>query len=477
MFHDLLTQTALAAQKPDVFFQNRVFEGVCPPRDKVPVSFLRAFIYPRMEEGESLAVNEYYFDAYDSPASLRAETLGYPGFIENCVYFLEGNERNVDKEKLDAIQQVFEENGYVEIKNVRKIFERYVDIRCLIREDIRSSVFISSNLTNGVYHHVVTAMGVALPWYWERNKKWSDDEKELVNSLTLKDPGKFQDMVFKISEAYDFESSFVRMQLDGFESRIFDVRMRNLQDRIDNKYRNIRDYEQTISALLKEIDEAETRLFGYRYRADSIESGGVLDYFMRNKRLRLKKVDNDMICFYVKSKLTSFNPDAAEHAINAPNYGIAGTYGRYANDKVTREIMREVMRAIFVDQIMSIQVCAEFKISSEPYMDGLTTEDYMFPPDVIHHSMPNPHLRYYGCTSSNKSAAKEYLRNGNYIMAIEQCVHSAENLNFGDGSVMSRFMQDMYADRFQCIELPDGTFGTVSEAYEWLQKQKKEEES
>lgn len=465
MFHALVHRTALNTNKADLFFQNRIENGMYNPRDNAPLAILRAIIYPLLQDDEHLTVSEINFRNSGSA----------PWVLENDVCLLQHEDPNCTSEELDKTQAQYEAIGYIEYKNIRQYNKAVIDCRCLANPETKSSVFLSPKMSNTVYHRVLSGICYGVPWYIERkNKQWTDLEFEVIKSICGTASTRFVEAIAKAAQGYDFETKWVEKMLAGFERRSFDRQITNLENNMENIRRNIADYQNTISRMLQELRESEAKVLGYRFCAQEAPDNGILDYFKRNPNVHLESVEDDRIWFYVTTKLDGYDPDAAERAIigSQGSLGIAGYY--YSGGDLAAEKMQQVLKAIFIDQIMSIHVCAEYKLSSYPEMEGIAGADY--PADIILHRMPNPHIHHYACTGGNAAPAREYLSKGNYIMAIEQCMYSASDLNFGDSSVMRRFMNSMYRNEYKCIELPDGTFTDTQGAWNWLEANKEKEE-
>ena len=133
--------------------------------------------------------------------------------------------------------------------------------------------------------------------------------------------------------------------------------------------------------------------------------------------------------------------------------------------------MKKLMWAIFVDQILKMKFCAAYEFQLDGcvtahrgYRFGESCEDYM----------PNPHIYYHSCMGDYDSKVNTMLARNDYVSAIEQCVASAKSLNFGDHTVMCKFMEVITGARElnnKCIELPDGRVVNPKEAIKWLEEQ------
>ena len=93
-----------------------------------------------------------------------------------------------------------------------------------------------------------------------------------------------------------------------------------------------------------------------------------------------------------------------------------------------------------------------------------------FPAEYSHY-MPNTHIDQFSCMGGYERTINQLLKNNNYIGALEQCVASCKSLNWGDSTVMGRFMSSLYANNRSIIRLPDGTYVRPAAAIKWLEEQ------
>jgi hypothetical protein len=133
------------------------------------------------------------------------------------------------------------------------------------------------------------------------------------------------------------------------------------------------------------------------------------------------------------------------------------------------------MTEIFVKNTMRLRFCAAFRLTIAGRVEAMA--GYGYGAECRTYT-PNPHLDRYQCLGSNQSQIVRFLRDRNYIGAIDQCIAACRSLNFGDSAVMRVFARRFYGiedgfseERARCIELPDGRVMTPREAACYLREQ------
>jgi hypothetical protein len=137
------------------------------------------------------------------------------------------------------------------------------------------------------------------------------------------------------------------------------------------------------------------------------------------------------------------------------------------NPNVTKQQMEKLYRAIFGDGRYKLRLCAAYNANMKTGLKPL--KHYDFPPESSTY-LENPHIQQFGCIGSYAARFQEYIHNKDYVMAVDQAVVSAKNLNFYDSTVISTFASQLSYTSTTCIEKPDGTLITPYDAVKELTK-------
>ena len=92
--------------------------------------------------------------------------------------------------------------------------------------------------------------------------------------------------------------------------------------------------------------------------------------------------------------------------------------------------------------------------------------------------MPHPHLYHHACLGGNETYINNYLKQGNWDMAIEQTIAAVKNINFGDATVIREFVEDVQNSldsSRRCILADNGKEMTLREFLAYVRESKENE--
>lgn len=208
------------------------------------------------------------------------------------------------------------------------------------------------------------------------------------------------------------------------------------------------------------------------------KDGQIAEYFKCNKALVLLEAGKDTITFGVKTYLEYYDEDNVRAILNNPASFV------YENTPSDEDI-KMLLEAIFIEQKLKLRVCAAYELSLAGNVRGKTS--VFAEPEFRNEAgelvyMPNAHIQEYHCLGTYLAPINKCIADGDYIGAIEQCVASAQSLNFNDPSAKI-LIEALFAVRKnrissnKCIELPDGSVVRPKEAIEAIKYLKESAES
>lgn len=473
MFRQSVTQTALTSDAANSFFGTRI-GGDAFGSDVSMLATLRALLYPRFREGsddqvtlriktttcnaEHLASRpakdamREIMSPYDLSASNQFIVHGFRGpGVEQTVAYMS----LVDSE----FAKVF--RGYKPIDKVAAYYRKSFGVRCFVNEAKRNTILFVDGLDMRRLHYLQCCVLPAVPWYFDPANGLSDDERALVSSFREDAPDTYLACINKMAARYDFRSAAIRGMLSGVEDRFVRSERDDLARMIEQIDRRIRDMSAELGQKYREREDISIRLLGLEEainRGDKHESE-LIDYFICNKHLVLDSVTGDRINFRTIADLTQFDPEMAETQIRNRNSLL---YKRNGEERsVPYEDMKRLMSAIFLDGVLTVQFCASYWVDLRAqHADGVSSASFDEPEFI--NCMPNPHINGFGCIGNNRQAINRMLSSHNYMGAIDQCLASTSNLNFGDSTVLNRFINavcnDVANGGRKCVRLPDGSY-------------------
>lgn len=441
-------------------------------------STLRALLFPR--EG---SINYYYKNRAYSSETISANNVS--DVLKAMISNIEDNSFYLHefclKEEADVMANIAvvkseflkKHRGWVLLDNISAFFAGKFEVLCYANPKKRSVYMFTSRLNARLYHYLQCSIPAILTWFFDE-KKLTEEELELMHSLTEQSEEKYLSIINKMASDMDFRTMNIKKNLADFEKRIIRNGMSKIQGDIDALDRRIREYSENMKNALSERNIHVATLSGYELKLNSDDlDTELMNYFLCNKKLVLCGVDRDYLWFGVKDYLTYYDEEAAKTYINNSRSYIYNDY----RGNVSKEDMKKLMTAIFIDKKLKVRFCSKFKFKVCEHLEVARYASFDAEFDGY---TPNPHLDRYQCLGDNRTYINEALIANDSIMVIEQCVASNKCLNFRDSAVGSIFMGTMYENSsegysYKCIELPDGKVVKPSEAVKWLYEQEEKE--
>lgn len=454
MFKQKLTETPFYNSEADLILGN--INGSFTD-DSSFISTLRALLGKRIPEEQKvyLRVSKYYGTA------TAAAVCDYMPAEENCIELFE--KVGVDFETVDK----FVTKNYPKWVRVPKITEFYrkaFPVACYVNYETKSAFILTRTLETAEFRYLQCSIPVFLPWYFEGENALKEADMRLIESLTKKTAADYLECLNEMAREYDFEKSFIKRLLGGFETRADRAICERSENKINDIVREINTLNRKIGMLLAQKSQEETNLLGLRTKIEKNgENSEIEDYFLSNRCVSLVSASDREINFICTADAEYFDSEMVESVLQNPSSYIYDKRGK--RDGISSGDMAKLIREIFINGRLKLRMCAAYKVSLNGAVLGQIDYDYGFRGEGC---LPNPHIDKYACLGNYHRTINECLLEHDYISAIEQCVASCKSLNFGDYTVMDTFMDKMYRGTQKCIVLPSGETVTIKKAVEWL---------
>jgi len=458
MFRHLIQTTAFCNEMANQYFRDKIF-GEAYRQDYSFISTLRALVAPRMtDEEESI-----YFGVTQGASNDRILSEG------EIRIFIIPDSSDFETFISRHNEQFSAARGWTRVDKITVFFRKQFQCVCFIRPVSKVvAIYIAGSLSMRHMHYLQCAIPAMLPWYFSPEDGLSDTEIALIESIRNGELQTYLDILQKIAESMHFRDNYIRKTLDGFENAFERQQLESTRANIKSYDDDLLNLNSQIARVIKRKQDAEIQLLGLETKiAQSSESSEMMNYFLCNKNLVLVSAQPaDMtLVFVVKSYLTYFDEDIAKMMIDNP-HSCVNADNISNNSAIAPEQMRKLMSAIFIDQSLRIKVCAAYKICLKGGVTGLLNYSFGYEGQ---NCLPNPHIDTYACLGQYIGIINNLLAKCEYIGALEQCIASCSSLNFGDWTVMSKFMQEMYHNNDTFIELPDGTMVSPEDAVKFLE--------
>lgn len=463
---NISVKTAMGTPTARKYFANKI-TGREFAQDDTLFSTVCSLVAPRMKDGDTLKLQfiNTYLNNDDDIMSTLSEIMK-PNTLTICLL------ADIDQnDNLNGLRKRFPsvKPGIIELEKVHLFFRDKFIVLCFVNPEERSTMLFMKKFEAQRYHYLQCAMFAFLPWYFDPKDGCSDEEMEIIESLRESTPDHYLKCMEREAAKYDFQNIAIKEKLKNFSSYAQIVEKNRRVQNIQNCRNNIEQWEDLITNATKQIEESEIYLLGLEIKnKERSEDDLLANYFMANKSLKLvnRSQDSDKyIYFIVSSYCEYYNEENAAKVIDAPKSYVYSVNGCPRTGCVTRNEMKNLMYAIFVENILRVRFSASYSIDVE-YLSGFAVRESNL--SLYGNSMPNPHIQEYKCLGNYQQTISESLRKYDYIGAMEQCIASCKSLNFADPPVMNEFMNNLYRGTYCCIELPDGSVVNTREAVDWL---------
>lgn len=447
--------------------QQRPYSPVVKMDDSF-LATLRALVKSRIPDNEALTLFLGTFRTNNEGNLDRCIEFSRPNAI-NYFYFFGDQTNAAIKEIDDNIATQHPE--YEELRDLSKFVEGCATMRFLINKNNKTSIVITTTNSLSIYHYTQSLISRLLPWYFDDNPL-TDEERELVRSLTLKTSTKYEKTIEDFTQKFDFRGAKIRGLLKSFEIDTIQDRLNEVNSQLrsidDGIQININSYRE----LIKRKEETNIAKIGLmsqiKERANGKGESELMEYLICNKYIDLISARNGMIEIVAKGYLDNYDPDMYKRFSKNPDSYIYTGYPVYNSDFLDQNSRKKLLDAIFSDDPMfRIKTCAYYVLDTHGCADSSSYFDYL---NYNNCYIPNPHIKRFLCLGNHRPLIEECLRNGDNVGAIEQCVSSVKSINIGESVTFCYLLQDLFTDNGKkWLEASDGECYTPSEALKFLE--------
>lgn len=306
----------------------------------------------------------------------------------------------------------------------------------------------------------------------------TEDEMELLKSLTEGDEKHYLDMINKLAESIDVRGDTLRRKLGPFEESLVKNQIDAVINRIDRVEVKLKELRESVENLLASREELLEQHLGLEEKRRAIQKKGdteseLLDFFLKNKGLDLVDTIGSRLYFTVKTVIHSYDPDAFVRMYNRESSILYTTAGRCGMEY---EDVRTLFGTLFLTEQLRVRTCSAYTLSMRRGSVG-GVQDFSFSESTLKTYLPNPHIQRFGCLGMNEAQIIASLEAGDMVGAVQGCIAAAGNISMIDATVFEHFVADLANPTCgKVIEAPDGELMTPREAIAWLRRSNTEEE-
>ena len=359
------------------------------------------------------------------------------------------NVRNIDARFADSFIERFGSDGWVRQERISEFFKNSFDILLFTNEEKRSVIVCIANIDASKMHYATCTLFAWFPWYFVKGEV-SDEEKNLLQSLRKDRKDDFLKAIAAFEVKFDFYSMRLT-QLDSVEKSWVRKEAEALRRNIREYDDNVRRYTEEVSKYVRQREAAKMKLVGYELNLEANDCDSVMQFFIDNRdTVILEDSNDDGLTFAVRTYCEYFDPEMADTYINNKRSCLyRGDYRSWNEDD-----RKTFFSALFIDQTARLRFCAAYRLNIDRMkVDPLG--DHAFTRECDGY-FPNTHINNYRCLGGYEVSLIQAMEACNYCGAIEQAVMSAKSLNFGDSTVMEKFVHQILTTDKPVIEMADG---------------------
>lgn len=334
--------------------------------------------------------------------------------------------------------------------------------------------FFTSRITHELMHLAQSFIPVYFPTLFENNPR-TEDETNLLCSLTMKTPAAYEKAVCNFLDREDIRRNLISDQICGFEKRFRERKIRTQKNILQNIENTLQNMLESYKQKCEERNAASTILDGLIAQSSRTETDTEFEeYLCENRNITNISISNSKISFIVKTFLTPYLPDSWD-CLKRNGSIFDGYY-------MTNCFSDENNIELFLDAIFSrnhtlkLRMCAYFNMDIEGTgCTSIRDYDYVSENPHLRNYMPNPHLNMHNCFGMNMNDILEQLRAGDMIGAVECCINVTKRVNTDEVNATFRpFVEKLLAFKGKCIVTPEGDELSPVEALEYLKKKEEE---
>lgn len=293
------------------------------------------------------------------------------------------------------------------------------------------------------------------------------DEFEIFKSLAISDYEPIEKIIKAKCEELNVAEIILRRTFDGYENITLEKRKAEIKSDLDSYKVQYDNYVSHVRDIAAEINRTQL-VYNSLCNSEPQNSNSFVNFLLSHKNIvKCDREDSD-IYYVVDETIEYFADDMFEAYYNNEGCGFM---------QATTPEAKTILRGLFLKQYGKLRVYAEF------YSEALSTLNPLNSGNIIDidysDHFVHPHLGRYRCLGANELPIDNYLKDGEWDMAIEQSIAATKNINFGDSAVMSSFVRDIngkLSNNGKFIIANNGQLMTLKEFVQYVEQLEKEEE-
>ena len=241
-----------------------------------------------------------------------------------------------------------------------------------------------------------------------------------------------------------------------------------LKSQCDECHNAIERCQKDIADYFNALNQNSVKLEALIAQGDSVDDS-VYKFFMSHKQISICRTEQNsngnVMQYCVAETIEYFDSDAFIRLYNNPNSSIGGA----------SKDVKDIFHAVFADNKGVFKVEGMFQLTNLASIRAISHSTSGQFGDT---RLPHPHLYHHACLGGNETYINNYLRQGNWDMAIEQTIAAVKNINFGDSTVIREFVEDVrhaLQGSCKCVLADNGKDMTLREFLAYIRENQENE--
>lgn len=368
----------------------------------------------------------------------------------------------------------YEALGWVKLEDVSQYIDKDGDV--LVYQNITkkgSIIFTKDKKAIQAAHLAASCIPRLMPWCFE-NAPITDTEKDIVRYLYEGNEKAFCDAMQKIYDSEDFYGKEIAMKLKGFcninYENIIETREREInakKEKIDYQFEIIRGLQNQLEELLVQLAAIRDKV----YCTDDKELE-IVNYLKVNKTLKFLCREGDRMYIGFNGFLNDCDELQFKHSVenkkNKDNY-------IYGKSPYSFKETKAFFLSIWKEHRFNIRTYCEWYITSGDSVCPILGSNMKGHYEMKENRIRQPHIDRHGCYGGYRNMLETLAKDCDYIGTLTTIISSSSSLNWGDSTVVSQLMYDLFNNEEmknkKVMEDAQGNLYTVEEVFEILRKE------
>jgi len=360
------------------------------------------------------------------------------------------------------------ESGFVRLTPIEEFLKsKGVETKLYVNDKYGTAILWTKEDALPHLHLAMSFFPRYFPAYFRENPL-QKDERDLCMTLTETEPKKFVDAIKAYNRRPEFKEMQLRETIVDMVKGTWERRVEARKENLDEKQERLRRIEEQFQDALRNLREAN-RMYEEAMNLKPEETDeDLVQYLLRNKSIDVVGHSNEMIQFYVRTKLDTFNEDFWE-GLSAKGRIYTGYSLNAGNTFANAENAKLLLDAIFLTKELELKLVSYIDLDLSGYVTS--DRDHTYPPEYKDY-IPNPHLQIHNCFGQSRAYITEAITSGDLITAFDQCVMTASSVDLGETPQTLRPMIEwIFKSKAKILMTKDGQSVTPVMALAMLKKE------